>query len=60
MGAVQGFTVNTYSAIGRGISPAPGKGKAKVYDYQDVHIPVLVASAKARERVFRSITKLEC
>lgn len=32
-------------------------GKAKVYDYQDIHIPVLVASAKARERVFESINQ---
>jgi len=42
--------------LGRVLRPAPGKDKAKVYDYQDVHIPVLVASAKARERVFKSIS----
>ena len=41
--------------LGRVLRPAPGKDKAKIYDYQDVHIPVLVASAKARERVFKSI-----
>ena len=43
--------------LGRVLRPAPGKDKAKIYDYQDVHIPVLVASARARERVFESINK---
>jgi len=41
--------------LGRVLRPAPGKKKARVYDYQDVQIPVLVASAKARERVFESL-----
>lgn len=41
--------------LGRVLRPAPGKKKARVYDYQDIHIPVLVASAKARERVFETI-----
>jgi len=56
MGTVQGFAVNSYSAIRRGIFPIPGKDKGKIYDYQDIHIPVLVASAKARERVFESMS----
>lgn len=43
--------------LGRVLRPAPGKDRAKVYDYQDIHIPVLVASAKARQRVFKSIRK---
>ena len=41
--------------LGRVLRPAPGKKKAKIFDYQDVHVGVLKASAKARERVFRSI-----
>lgn len=43
--------------LGRVLRPAPGKDKAKVYDYVDVHVDVLKASAGARERVFRSINK---
>ena len=42
--------------LGRVLRPAPGKDKARVYDYWDVHVPVLEASAKARERVFESIS----
>ena len=42
--------------LGRVLRPAPGKDKAKVYDYVDAHIGVLKASAKARERVFKSIS----
>jgi len=41
--------------LGRVLRPASGKDKAKIYDYQDIHIPVLLASAKARERVYESI-----
>lgn len=36
--------------VGRVMRPAPGKDKAKLYDYVDENIPVLVASARARER----------
>jgi len=43
--------------LGRVLRPAPGKDMAKVYDYHDIHIPVLVASARAREGVFQSINK---
>jgi len=41
--------------LGRVLRPASGKDKAKVYDYRDIHVPVLEASANARERVFKSI-----
>jgi superfamily II DNA or RNA helicase len=40
--------------LGPILRPAPGKDKAKVYDYVDVNVGVLVASAKARERVYDS------
>jgi superfamily II DNA or RNA helicase len=38
--------------LGRVLRPAPGKSKARVYDYIDVNVGVLVASAKARLRVY--------
>ena len=41
--------------LGRILRSAPGKSKAKVYDYCDVHVGVLAASARARQRVYRNI-----
>ena len=41
--------------LGRVLRPAPGKDKAKVYDYCDVHVGVLAASARARQQVYRKI-----
>jgi len=41
--------------LGRILRPAPGKDKAKVYDYCDVHIGVLAASARARQQVYRGV-----
>ena len=41
--------------LGRILRPAPGKDKAKVYDYCDVHVGVLAASARARQQVYRKI-----
>ena len=38
--------------LGRVLRPAPGKDKAKVYDYIDSKVGVLAASAKARQRVY--------
>lgn len=38
--------------LGRVLRPAPGKEKARVFDYVDTNIGVLVASAKARKRVY--------
>lgn len=38
--------------LGRVLRPAPGKDKATIFDYVDVNVPVLMASAKARERVY--------
>jgi len=39
--------------LGRILRPGPGKDKAKIYDYVDKHVPVLAASARARQRVYR-------
>ena len=41
--------------LGRILRSAPGKSKSKVYDYCDVHVPVLTASARAQQRVYRNI-----
>lgn len=41
--------------LGRILRSAPGKSKSKVYDYCDVYVPVLTASARARQRVYRNI-----
>lgn len=38
--------------LGRILRPAPGKTKARVFDYVDTRVNVLKASAKARQRVF--------
>lgn len=38
--------------LGRVLRPAPGKGKARIFDYQDKFVGVLHAAAKARERVY--------
>lgn len=40
--------------LGRVLRPAPGKDKARVYDYIDVRVGVLKAAAKSRERVYGS------
>ena len=39
--------------LGRVLRPAPGKDRAKVFDYVDVHVPVLVASSVSRKRLYR-------
>lgn len=38
--------------LGRVLRPAPGKDKAVCYDYVDINVPVLKASARARERAY--------
>ena len=38
--------------LGRILRPAPGKDRATVYDYVDTNVGVLVASARARARVY--------
>jgi superfamily II DNA or RNA helicase len=38
---------------GRVLRPAPGKSKARVFDYIDINIPILVASAKSRQKVYK-------
>ena len=38
--------------LGRVLRPAPGKEKARVYDYVDVEVGPLRASGKARQRIY--------
>jgi superfamily II DNA or RNA helicase len=46
------FNGRVLQYLGRVLRPAPGKSKARVYDYIDVNVGVLVASGKARSRVY--------
>jgi len=41
--------------LGRVLRPAPGKGKARVFDYIDVNVGVLMAAAKKRRQVYRTM-----
>ncbi len=43
--------------LGRVLRPAPGKDHARIYDYVDVNVGVLKASARARQKVFTNFTK---
>jgi superfamily II DNA or RNA helicase len=46
------FSGRVVQYLGRVLRPAPGKDRARIYDYQDVHVGVLVNAARARARVF--------
>ena len=48
------FSGRVIQYLGRVLRPAPGKASARVFDYVDVEVPQLVASAKARMRVYGS------
>jgi superfamily II DNA or RNA helicase len=47
------FSGRVLQYLGRVLRPAPGKDKAKVYDYIDANVGVLKAAAKSRQRVYR-------
>ena len=47
------FSGRVLQYLGRVLRPAPGKLRARVYDYVDVHVPPLKAAAQARQRVYR-------
>jgi superfamily II DNA or RNA helicase len=47
------FSGRVMQYLGRVLRPAPGKSKARVYDYVDVNVDVLVNAARSREKVFR-------
>lgn len=46
------FSGRLLQYLGRVLRPAPGKGKARVFDYVDVNVDVLVSAAMARQRVY--------
>jgi superfamily II DNA or RNA helicase len=46
------FSGRVLQYLGRVLRPAPGKARAKVYDYVDIHVDVLAAAARARQRTY--------
>lgn len=46
------FSGRVMQYLGRVLRPAPGKKKARVYDYVDMHVDVLVAAARSRQKVY--------
>jgi superfamily II DNA or RNA helicase len=47
------FSGRVLQYLGRVLRPAPGKDKARVFDYVDVHVDILVKAANSRQRVYR-------
>jgi len=47
------FSGRVLQYLGRVLRPAKGKEKAMVFDYVDIHIGPLVASAKSRQKAYR-------
>jgi superfamily II DNA or RNA helicase len=46
------FSGRVLQYLGRVLRPAPGKEKARVYDYVDENVGVLVNAARARARAY--------
>lgn len=46
------FSGRVLQYLGRVLRPAPGKKKARVYDYVDVKVDVLKAAARARQKTY--------
>ena len=46
------FSGRVLQYLGRVLRPAPGKTRARVYDYIDVNVEVLCSAAKARQRIY--------
>jgi superfamily II DNA or RNA helicase len=46
------FSGRVLQYLGRVLRPAPGKQKARVFDYVDVQVPTLVKAASARQRTY--------
>ena len=47
------FSGRVLQYLGRVLRPAPGKKKARVFDYIDIHVDILTKAARARQRVYR-------
>jgi superfamily II DNA or RNA helicase len=50
------FSGRLLQYLGRVLRPAPGKDKAKVYDYLDINVGVLKAAARSRQWVYQGET----
>jgi superfamily II DNA or RNA helicase len=48
------FSGRVLQYLGRILRPSQGLKRARVFDYVDIHVPTLVAAAKARQRVYAS------
>jgi len=46
------FSGRVIQYLGRVLRPAPGKTRARVYDYVDVHVEPLLKAARARKRIY--------
>jgi superfamily II DNA or RNA helicase len=46
------FSGRVLQYLGRVLRPAPGKSRARVFDYVDVHVDVLCKAAMARQRIY--------
>jgi len=46
------FSGRVLQYLGRVLRPAPGKKKARVYDYVDIHVDVLKAMARSRQKTY--------
>ena len=49
------FSGRLIQCLGRVLRPAPGKDKARVYDYVDVNVGVLLGAARSRAWVYRGM-----
>lgn len=48
------FSGRVVQYLGRILRPAPGKEKARLFDYVDVHVDTLKNAARARQRVYNA------
>jgi len=46
------FSGRVLQYLGRVLRPAPGKHKARVFDYVDVQVETLAKAARSRQRVY--------
>jgi superfamily II DNA or RNA helicase len=47
------FSGRVLQYLGRVLRPAPGKKKARVFDYVDIHVDILTKAANSRQRIYR-------
>ena len=47
------FSGRVLQYIGRVLRPAPGKKKARVFDYVDIHVETLTKAAQARQKIYQ-------